>query len=167
MTPRGLKDPAEVEQAAAEGKAQELRSGDTRPSARDLPFVTPKGLGLNFWTVQPVEGYTEQCAQGQELALAALEHMAAIEDPGGLLSWVVMAMPRKQDHTGVEVGFLTCIGTFAALYRRAAGDGFYRERMRTFAEQIEALQESAAQERSEYARHAARARWAKAKRGGS
>ena len=93
--------------------------------------------------------------------------MAAKELPDSFLSWVVMAMPRKEDRTGVEVGFLYCIGTFAALYRRVAGDGFYREHMRAFAEQIEALRDSAAQDRSEHARHAARARWAKAKRGGS
>lgn len=168
MNPRGLKDPAKVEKAAAaaEGKTLEPHRGDTRPNARDLPFVTPKGKGLNFWSVQPVGDYVEQCTQGEELALVALEYMAVKELPDSFLSWVVMAMPRKEDRTGVEVGFLYCIGTFAALYRRVAGDGFYREHMRAFAEQVEARRESEAQDRSERARHAARARWGKAKRVG-
>ncbi len=99
-----------------------------------LSFVTRlpgRGGGLNWWDVKPSGDYTEEWHQGELLALEALSLTAKFEDfpRGHLLAQVALAMPRDGEHTGVELGFLNCIGEFAAEARRVVGDHGYRRYM--------------------------------------
>ena len=73
-------------------------------------------------------------------------------------------MPRGGERTGVELGFLNCIGEFAAEHRRVFGDHGYRRYMaeRAAVEEMGKIQDQ--HRRSEHARKAARARWAKVER---
>ena len=133
-----------------------------------LSFVTKlpgRGGGLNWWDVKPSGDYEEEWHQGELLALEALSHMAKTEDlpRGHLLGSLGISMPRRGEHTGVELGFLNCIGEFAAEGRRAFGDHGYRRYMAKRAAGAKRAIAEAQQERSEHARKAARARWAKAR----
>ena len=98
-----------------------------------LSFVTKRpgrGKGLNFWSVTPEEAYAKQWRQGELIALDALAFMANDGPPrGDLLLQVALDMPRRDDCTGVEFGFMRTIGDFAALARREFGDVFFLKHM--------------------------------------
>ncbi len=133
-----------------------------------LSFVTKlpgRGGGLNWWDVKPSGDYGEEWHQGELLALEALSLMAKEEDlpRGHLLGPVVHAMPHEEEKTGVELGFVNCIGTFAAEARRVFGDRGYRQYMAAREAGAKRAVAKAQQERSERARKATRARWAKAR----
>ena len=94
--------------------------------------------------------------------LEALEFMAKQTEPSSdLLIWIVLDMPREDDRTGIELGFLRCIGDFAVLARRRFGDRYYRDWRERKARFVREELAKMAVERSEHARKAARARWAK------
>ncbi len=131
----------------------------TAPAVGDLPFVEDEH-GRRYWSVKPSGDYRKDCRQGVLFALAALEYMAVEPEPW-LLTHVVGDMPRKEARSGIEVGFLSCVARFAALYRQDHGDDFYRAWMAEGDAAHEAALEAEAKERSEHARHAAQARWAK------
>lgn len=125
---------------------------------RGLPFVatekSPKGqlLTLGFWSVEPAKDRFDHWAQGEELALTALDYMVTqSRAPGWLLASVVMDMPRAQDRTAVELGFLNCIGAFAAIYRLMHGNGFYRKAMQKCDEARKAFELGLADTRPEAA----------------
>ena len=136
-----------------------------------LSFVTRlpgRDGGLNWWDVKPSGDYSEEWHQGELLALEALSLTAKIEDGdiprGHLFANVVLAMPRDGEHTGVELGFLNCIGEFAAEAHGVFGDHGYRGYMAKRAVAVEMALIQDQHRRSEHARKAARARWAKVER---
>ena len=134
-----------------------------------LSFVTRRpgrGRGLNYWSVTPEEDYAKQWRQGGLLALEALTFMANDRPPSGdLLTHVALDMPRCDERTGVELGFLKTIGEFAVLARRRFGDGFFQTRLAESDAWNEEFLARMASERSEQAKRAARTRRAnKAKR---
>ena len=120
--------------------------------------------GVIFWNVDPSGDYTNDWESGELLGLEALEFMARETETGlsgDLLVRVVLAMPREDDRTGVELGFLRCIGHFAALARQRFGDKHYRDWREQRARFGREQDDKMAAERSERARKAAQARWAR------
>ena len=120
--------------------------------------------GIIFWNVTPSGDYQKDWDSGDSMGLEALEFMAGRADfglPGDLLVRVVLDMPREDDRTGIELGFLRCIGYFAALARQTFGDKFYRDWREQQARFVREEFAKMAAARSEHARKAARARWAK------
>ena len=122
--------------------------------------------GLNFWNVDPSGDYSEDWHSGELLALEALEFMAKQKEPnsdpsGALLASAVLDMPRRDDRTGVELGFLNCIGYYAAIARRTFGDKHYRDFLAESQRRLREADSKMEAKRSEHARKAARARWAK------
>lgn len=71
----------------------------------DLPFIKKRNSRIVFWDVQPSGDYALDCQTGRKYASLALEHMLK-EDFIPIFTWVIMDMPRKEDVTGLEVGFL-------------------------------------------------------------
>ena len=133
-----------------------------------LSFVTRlpgRGAGLNWWDVKPSGDYEEDWHQGELLALEALSFVAEVEDfpRGWFLNQVALAMPRHGEHTGIELGFLHCLGDFAVEARRTLGDHWYRRYLAAREAGAKRAIAEAQQERSERARKAAHARWAKVK----
>ena len=63
-----------------------------------------------------------------------------------------------------ELGFFNCIGTFAAFYQQQRGDQFYRDYLVRADQQWDEGEAELAKIRSDRARKAAKARWAKTKR---
>jgi hypothetical protein len=72
-----------------------------------LPGQSPRG----FWVVQASGDYERDCALGSRLALEYLA-VAELFARSSILQWIVRDMPAKQ--TGVEVGFLSTLGTALA-----------------------------------------------------
>ena len=131
----------------------------------ELSFVKDRvGGGRNFWSVDHSGTYREQWRRGQLLALEALDFMAEDDRMGRwLLGRISGDMQQHEDGKGVELGFMNCIGEFATLGLAIMGDEFYRQRMADGdAAHIAALADEKAK-RSERARNAAQARWAKAR----
>ncbi len=78
-----------------------------------------------------------------------------------LLGWIERDMPRQSDGHGVELGFMNCMGELATFGLAIMGDEHFRQRMADGdARHIAALADEKAT-RSEQARSAANARWAK------
>ncbi len=93
--------------------------------------------------------------------------MAKAEDDGlirhSLLGWVALDMAHIDAGKQIKLGFMSCIGQFAAMAREVHGDGFYRQYLAEANAALDAMFASAKATRSEHARKAAQARWAKAK----
>ena len=136
----------------------------THPIA-DLPFVKTLGKGKdrNTWNVTPTGDYFDDWRTGERYALEALRYMAADPSPpGSLLGFIATDLQANGgEYSGIELGFFNCIGTFAAFYLRTRGDAFYREYMARGDKLWAEADAKEAQERSDRARKAANARWAK------
>lgn len=135
----------------------------------ELSFVEAREDGnLNFWSVDHSGDYQEQFRRGSLMALEALELMARDEEGAirhHLLGWVVLDMaPVGKDKT-VALGFMVCIGEFAVAARKHSGGEWYRRWLDDTDAKIAAILASEKSRRSEQARHAANARWAKARAG--
>jgi len=76
-----------------------------KPEISKLPFIKKNNDQIVFWSVEPSGHYVKDCQIGREYAALALKHMEQA-DFGPLLTWCIMDMPRKQDCSGIEVGFL-------------------------------------------------------------
>ena len=80
------------------------RRGDERASG-----AAPR----SFWHVSPSGNYHTDCATGAHYATLAVDYIAAARSPH-LLAWIVIdMMAMRRSHSGVEVGFLSCIGRMA------------------------------------------------------
>ena len=89
----------------------------TLPFVRDLASPLPDGRTRTFWAPE-VAGleFIAQCDLGEELALQAVEVMAA--DAGlstALLGWAVgdMDRSRRAPDRGVQIGFLDVFAVLA------------------------------------------------------
>ncbi len=139
----------------------------TLKALKALPFVNEGGKGepRNFWSVAPTENYQDDWRTGEIYALEALKYMAADPSPpGSLLGYIATDLQAHGgEYSGVELGFFNCIGTFAAFYPRQHGDKFYRDYLVRADQQWEEGNAEQAKIRSDRARKAAKARWAKAR----
>ncbi len=126
------------------------------------------GGGLNFWSVDHSGDSREQQRRGALYALEALDLMAR-DDEGAirhhLLAWVARDMTHIDEGKTVELGFMLCMGAFAVIARENHGDGFYRQYLAKADAAVDAILAREKAERSEQARKAANARWAKTKAG--
>jgi hypothetical protein len=95
-------------------KAEKMRSEKCRAQLNekidedenlDLPFITKRGDHIIFWDVESSGDYALDCQQGRRYASLAMEHMIK-EDFVPIFTWAIMDMPRKEDASGIEVGFL-------------------------------------------------------------
>ena len=95
-------------------KAETIRSEKCRPQLNekidedenlDLPFITKRNDHIIFWDVESSGDYALDCQTGRTYASLALEHMIK-RDFVPIFTWAIMDMPRKEDATGIEVGFL-------------------------------------------------------------
>ncbi len=135
-----------------------------------LPFVKEGGKGepRNFWSVAPTGNYCDDWRTGEIYALEALKYMARRDTdmPAGnfLLGHIATHLQALgSEYSGVELGFFNCIGAFAAFHRQRRGDQFYRDYMMVADQHWEEGKAEQAKIRSERARKAAKARWAKTK----
>ena len=131
----------------------------------ELSFVEAReGGGLDFWSIDHSGDYREQMRRGNLMALEALELMAR-DDEGAirhhLLAWIARDMTHIDEDKTVELGFMLCMGAFATIARENHGDGFYRQYLAKADAAFEAIFAREKAERSENARKAANARWAK------
>ncbi len=82
----------------------------------DLPFVTNHGKGKkatrSFWDVKPNGNYLDECLIGEAYALEALQYMMAKKLPS-LVTWAVLDMPREENRSGIEIGFISTIAEYA------------------------------------------------------
>ncbi len=133
----------------------------------ELSFVKAReDGGLNFWSVDPSGDCLEQTRCGQLMALEALDLMARDDDGvirHHLLAWIARDMAPVGESKTVALGFMVCIGAFALTAREVHGDGFYRQYLAKTDAAVDAIFAREKAERSERARNAANARWAKAK----
>lgn len=127
----------------------------------DLSFVKrlprgermPDGMVFCFWSVEPSGDYEADLTTGRGLAqeyLCFCVDAAKRGDFGLPLSQIVRHMPHE--HTGVEIGFLSDVGT------AATGGLPYLHRVIEYQQRCA---DERQRERSERARHAAKCRWAK------
>ncbi|MCW1381513.1 hypothetical protein OLX02_01620 [Novosphingobium sp. KCTC 2891] len=75
-----------------------------------LPFVAFRQDGTieSHWNPERTGDYAVDCATGRNYA----GQFAAMMRDGGnesLLPWIIRAMPRGQEMSGVEIGFLTAL----------------------------------------------------------
>jgi hypothetical protein len=93
-----------------------------------LPFVadrapTSRGnLRRCFWNVQPTGNYSEDCLTGYSFAVEYLRYRQEREESTPLLAPIVCDMPKreKNEHAGIEVGFLLLMDHAASLARAEA-----------------------------------------------
>ena len=78
----------------------------------DLPFIKIRNDQIVFWSVKPTGDYDKDCKTGREYGSLALDHMAKA-DFAPLLTWCIMEMPRKENCSGIEVGFLEIFSEIA------------------------------------------------------
>ena len=95
-------------------KAERIRSEKYRAQQNEkidedenlnLPFITKRSDRIIFWDVESSGDYALDCQKGRRYASLALEHMIK-KDFVPIFTWAIMDMPRKEDATGIEVGFL-------------------------------------------------------------
>ena len=133
----------------------------------DLSFVKEReGGGLNFWSVDHSGDYREQMRRGNLMALEVLGLMA--RDDGGairhhLLAWVAKEMTHTDEGKTVALGFMICIGAFAVAAWEDHGDEWFRQYLAEADVAFDTIFASEKARRSEHARNAANARWAKTK----
>ena len=84
----------------------------------NLPFVKRNKDHIVFWSVKPSGDYAKDCQTGRKYGALALEHMVKA-DFRPLFTWCIMDMPRKNDCSGIEVGFLEFFSEIA-VYKLAA-----------------------------------------------
>lgn len=81
-------------------------------SVTDLPFVKKYGkkdeFRHSFWEVKPSGIYPQDCSTGRQYAQDAIYYIRATGTTA-LLGWIVFDMPKGNDVTGIEVGFLSAI----------------------------------------------------------
>ena len=136
----------------------------------ELSFVTKRpgrNGGLNFWGVDHSGGFQEQWRRGELMALEALDLMVREDDDGlirnHLLGWVALDMESVGEDRRVRLGFMNCIGAFAVAARGDFGDEWFRQYLEKADAALDAVFASEKARRSEHARKAANARWAKRK----
>lgn len=78
----------------------------------DLPFIKKKKDKIVFWSVNPTGDYVKDCQTGQKYGALALDHMVKA-DFAPLLTWCIMNMPRRENCSGIEVGFLEFLSKIA------------------------------------------------------
>ena len=83
-----------------------------RTEITTLPFIKKKNDQIVFWSVNPSGDYDKDCKTGREYAFLALDHMVKA-DFAPLLTWCIMEMPRKENCSGIEVGFLEIFSEIA------------------------------------------------------
>ena len=131
----------------------------------ELSFVEEReGGGLNFWCADNSGNSREQQRRGSLYALEALDLMVRDDERcirHHLLAWIALDMARTDEGKTVKLGFMLCIGAFAVIARENHGDEFYRQYLDKAAAAVEAIFAREKAERSEQARKAANARWAK------
>lgn len=90
----------------------------------DLPFVKdkPGASGRLFWDVKPNGNYGDESLIGKAYALDALQYMLS-QDYTPLLPWIVADMPARAARSGIEVGFLSTIASYAAYGAAAKAAG--------------------------------------------
>ncbi len=135
----------------------------------ELSFVeTPEDGDRTFWSVDHSGDHREQVERGQLMALEALDVMAR-DDEGALrhhlLAWVALDMAASDEGKGVKIGFMICMGAFAVAAQEHHGDAWFRQYLAESYAAFDAILASEKSRRSEQARNAANARWAKAKAG--
>ena len=133
----------------------------------ELSFVEEReGGGLNFWSVDHSGDYREQMRRGNLMALEALELMAR-DDEGAirhhLLGWVARDMTHTDEGKPVELGFMICMGAFAVTAWEDHGDEWFRQYLAKADAALDTMFASEKARRSEHAKKAANARWAKGK----
>lgn len=136
-----------------------------------LPFVkdSPRGSSepRNWWSVKPSGDYVEECNTGQRYAALFFQVDKETLNAGGfsLLGQVVMGMIRAGDTNGIVVGFFSSVahayspivsGNFPNLYPAQL-----EKRIAKYDAARRAENQRQTKERSERARKAANARWAK------
>ena len=131
----------------------------------ELSFVKEReGGGLNFWSIDHSGDSREQMRRGNLMALEALDLMAR-DDEGAirhhLLGWVARDMTHIDESKTVELGFMICVGQFAVAGREHFGDKWFRQYLAKADAALDAAYASENARRSELARKAANARWAK------
>ena len=86
------------------------------PDVTDLPFVSDRGGRRVFWDVSPTGRYPEDWALGEYYARALLALWRSQREPFPFcLGWIVRDMPRGQDMTGIEYGFLATLADVITL----------------------------------------------------
>ena len=87
-----------------------------------LPFVAdiPQGEETQraFWQVTPSGRYHNDCLIGTSYALETLAYLSQSTDPS-LLPRVVMAMPKFDQATGIEIGYLDTLSRYAVMGAKA------------------------------------------------
>jgi hypothetical protein len=85
-------------------------------SPTELSFVVDRKNGRKrlprcFWNVQPTRRYSADLKTGRHLALEYLRFCQRGNVP---LAWIIMDMPRQEDRSGIDIGFLSVVGDVAA-----------------------------------------------------
>jgi len=96
---------AKIEGVRFEKHAKDLNAETDESKTLDLPFIAKRNDRICFWDVEPSGNYALDCQTGRAYASLALEHMIK-EDFVPIFIWAIMDMPKKEDATGIEVGFL-------------------------------------------------------------
>ena len=133
----------------------------------ELSFVEAReGGGLNFWVVDHSGDCREQIRRGNLMALEALDLMAR-DDEGAirhhLLGWVARDMAPVGESKTVALGVMICMGAFAVIAREDHGDEWFRQYLAKADAAFDTMFASEKARRSEHAKKAANARWAKGK----
>ena len=84
----------------------------------NLPFIKRDKNHIVFWSIKPSGDYVKDCQKGRIYGAMALEHMVKA-DFRPLFTWCIMDMPRKEDCSGIEIGFLEFFSEIA-FHRLAA-----------------------------------------------
>jgi len=106
---------AKAERIRSEKYRAQLNEKIDEDENLDLPFITKRSDRIIFWDVESSGNYALDCQKGRRYASLALEHMIK-EDFVPIFTWAIMDMPRKEDATGIEVGFLEFFAEIA-IYR--------------------------------------------------
>lgn len=75
----------------------------------NLPFISiiDKEDGertINHWSVSPSGDYGKDCETGRHYARLLVRSLR-LTDCASILPWIIEAMPRGKDRTGIEIGF--------------------------------------------------------------
>lgn len=100
-----------------------------KQKSETLPFI----VGRNFWKVQPTGDHRKDCETGRDYLLALTKALQEGRVTAETFQRVTAAMPKIENFSGIEAGFLT-LWTRSIFQIEPAGSGPYDDALKIAAQ---------------------------------
>lgn len=151
------------------GKGAAGRRGPTTLSFVKLRDAKKHLYPVDWWAARSTGDYSRDREVGEWMAIEMLDYMLSNSPPGydgndlGMIACAMVEAAGGVEARGLILGFMEVFGSMALAHARNNGTDVLRMRIARREELFRLWEAAEAKQRSERARHAANARWGKAK----